>query len=921
MSQLGLARPASQMSVMQTRMSLPEIQHPLSRMSNPGNMNVTGVSKSQDRPFSQMSQGRPLANEEQLFVRKSFSAMGRRESRLRFRKDNFAQPPPAIDSIPEGVEVSQGDPTKTRMPIFGSRAEMADREDIVPPSRAGRMSAASTQARLEIDELESLLRGKVKNNYREIKKRFKDNDPELKGNVTREALSRILMVILNRQLSQSVISRLLERLHLKEKSVISFTEFHSAFRVDEDRNYPKWMDPVTRNDKVNMSASQVHTQLKEKAKQRFMDLADMIPQINPGGSGRILKPEFRQMLSKMMFYLEDEEFDKLWNKYDRDCEGVIKGEKFLKALGIQWRGMSAESEKCPLSPVVEQGNPSPESERSSSRTPKRREVERRQQLDIERWLKDKFREGFFNMKESFEVKDIDKSGVVSYDDFLEVLETHGLKLDKTLLGAFLSRCSVKVQGRGIPYREFLHRFQDRSEDGMVHNILSQTKHRFNKPGSPSNNSTLSAIESQLMNMFQRDFLALLATFKNIDKLGQDRISLEEFRAAVESRFNLELTDGQFDSFIDRLPLDEDGDVIYGEFMKQFDTKGKAQSLFTGKKKVDIPLQEEYLEEAPSHRHPKEIFKVIKDLLSRKFQEVEKEFYDLDDTNTRRITQEMMYQLLKRFNIKPHVSRGEIRDLWKTFITNSDRTLDYHQFVRHFGFSIRSAAYPNAKYCPPRHGDSDCMVRSRKLNSTRDLLEDNVRSKIELLFDDLRREFQSMDVFNTGFITVEEFKDILLELNIHLSEVELDNITRKFNTRNDGRVSYVEFLKPYEWKQQTWRHGNDMATVLQQPLAEDDGAISLHGITNKLREKMSGDWKTLRRAFRKLDLNGNGYLSLPEFKSVLKLANVILDEDEIYHVMSEFDKGMSGKISYDQFIQETLRPNTRLSTAGTKSVML
>jgi len=45
-----------------------------------------------------------------------------------------------------------------------------------------------------------------------------------------------------------------------------------------------------------------------------LDIADLIPQMNPGGSGRIMKPEFKQMLNKLMFYMEDSEFEKLWKK-------------------------------------------------------------------------------------------------------------------------------------------------------------------------------------------------------------------------------------------------------------------------------------------------------------------------------------------------------------------------------------------------------------------------------------------------------------------------------------------------------------------------------------------------------------------------------------------------------------------------------
>ena len=76
-----------------------------------------------------------------------------------------------------------------------------------------------------------------------------------------------------------------------------------------------------------------------------------------------------------------------------------------------------------------------------------------------------------------------------------------------------------------------------------------------------------------------------------------------------------------------------------------------------------------------------------------------------------------------------MTRGEIRDLWKTFITNQDKTLDFLQFMRHFGFSMKSATFPNAKLRPPIRGDSDYFMRSRKLNCAADMLQDNLRSKV------------------------------------------------------------------------------------------------------------------------------------------------------------------------------------------------
>lgn len=53
-------------------------------------------------------------------------------------------------------------------------------------SRAcSRLSQASTQSRLEIDELESLIREKCRSQFRAVQKMFTDNDPQRKGNVNR----------------------------------------------------------------------------------------------------------------------------------------------------------------------------------------------------------------------------------------------------------------------------------------------------------------------------------------------------------------------------------------------------------------------------------------------------------------------------------------------------------------------------------------------------------------------------------------------------------------------------------------------------------------------------------------------------------------------------------------------------------------
>ena len=54
-----------------------------------------------------------------------------------------------------------------------------------------------------------------------------------------------------------------------------------------------------------------------------------------------------------------------------------------------------------------------------------------------------------------------------------------------------------------------------------------------------------------------------------------------------------------------------------------------------------------IEDAVGRRSPQELFRIIKDLLSRRFNDVERVFFDLDEINSMRLSQEQMFQLLRR----------------------------------------------------------------------------------------------------------------------------------------------------------------------------------------------------------------------------------------------------------------------------------
>ncbi len=114
-------------------------------------------------------------------------------------------------------------------------------------------------------------------------------------------------------------------------------------------------------------------------------------------------------------------------------------------------------------------------------------------------------------------------------------------------------------------------------------------------------------------------------------------------------------------------------------------------------------------------------------------------------------------------------------------------LDFYQFLREFGYSKHSAHYPNAKQNPPKKGDADFLLTSRKLYGDSVLVHGAALNAIRSNWDQLRREFTQLDPFRTGFIQSDEFDDILMELCPAVNQEDLDMLKSRFQTKNDQRL--------------------------------------------------------------------------------------------------------------------------------------
>ncbi len=70
-------------------------------------------------------------------------------------------------------------------------------------------------------------------------------------------------------------------------------------------------------------------------------------------------------------------------------------------------------------------------------------------------------------------------------------------------------------------------------------------------------------------------------------------------------------------------------------------------------------------------------------------------------------------------------------------------------------------------------------------------------------------------------------------------------------------------------------------------------------------QLTKDHNGIRRAFRQADIQNSGYLSIADFRHVLHSCQIDVNDDDLYHILSEFDTRLDGNIAYEHFLNKMI----------------
>ena len=163
---------------------------------------------------------------------------------------------------------------------------------------------------------------------------------------------------------------------------------------------------------------------------------------------------------------------------------------------------------------------------------------------------------------------------------------------------------------------------------------------------------------------------------------------------------------------------------------------------------------------------------------------------------------------------------------------------------------------------------DCdMLNEEEMNN----LEECVKMLTEAERQELTKLFSTFDKDSSGFITKDEFKGVMKELNVFRSEKALlrsvENMFLLFDKSKDNKIDEKEFLQM-------------MAYNMKLPLTEEE----------------------LIESFKTFDTNRDGTVDLPELKKALSsIGDIFLTTEECDDLMGKIDVNNDGNIEIKEFV--------------------
>lgn len=690
-----------------------------------------------------------------------------------------------------------------------------------------------------------------------------------------------------------------------------------------------------------LSAPYSDTLFREKIR-NIDDARQVFPAACFQANGRIVPPQLREAHAQLGIFLTDSEFTSLWQRYDKEGLGAIRTSLFLKRAAIDSRPKtfshrsktSVELKVRPKSEVKaatftqdSQTETKKESEPSAQDKPGETTQEKAEltkeidnmdkneaaepatskdsgepdkgeeiKINISRkkkvqpkleniidCLHFRFEESYNAMFSAFDLFDYLSDGYISRVDFRRVLQEFGLNISVTDLDNFLARNGVRTIRGQVNYKEFLNKFQSKSENSVTNRVVTSQQFQDKKFPAwplPQHSLTSEELDVRLVDLLHGDFLKLIGYFKSCDKYGLGVITPHEFRSGIEKRLGYPMSERQWEQVKCDVGQDSDGLIPYNKFLQMFDVppgswnrkqeggldvcqvvpasmvQSSAVDRLREKAKTFMHSQPEAVGVQPPDniRTITDVMKILEELFRNRFHTFDKHFQDMDRRKTGRMSKWQFGALLRLCGVS--LTNSELDRVWVRLNVSNDGMYSYKSLIKAF------AQKQTGQDVRREQTDSD----------TRELIETAKRVQRE------RREksVSSQQQKTTTTVTTNTGEVATTTQTTTVASV----------TENNTKTTTV----------------NTVVAEQAPGTAISNKSQRTRDLLNKIKSQVVGNWEGLKTVFKFIDKNGNATISISDMKEVLNTMKFPMSEEDKRDLCQRFDLQRNGRFHYLEFMK-------------------
>ncbi|XP_049986517.1 EF-hand calcium-binding domain-containing protein 6 isoform X1 [Alexandromys fortis] len=766
------------------------------------------------------------------------------------------------------------------------------------------------------EECQRLFPKKLKESFRDPYSAFFKVDTDRDGIINMHDLHRLLQH-LQLNMKDCEYERFLSLLGLRLSVTLNFREFQNLcekrpWRADEaPQRLIRYKQKVADSE---LACEQAHQYLVIKAKTRWADLSKNFIETDNEGNGILRRRDIKNALYGFDIPLTPREFEKLWQKYDTEGRGYITYQEFLERLGIRYLPKVHRPYKEDYFNFL-----------GHFTKPKQiqEEIQELQQMTE----REKLMEHYEEISKALNMLEKSKTGSAALSKVQNALQECGCSLKEEELISLLKSLGISVHNNCINPLDFLR--------ALEISKTSKAQPKEKEECSPRTNFSKLNPEEVVKSMqavVESSQPALLKAFSALDKEDTGFVKAVDFGDVLKS-FCQKLTDNQYHYFLRKLRLHLTPTIHWKYFLENFGSflEETADEWAEKMPKVSPPT-------SPKEVAKKDILARVHKAVASHYHAIAQEFENFDTMKSNTVSRDEFRSVCTR-----HVqilTDEQFDRLWSEMPVNAKGRLKYQDFLSRFSterapsppmaagdsgdstVAQRGSSAPEVSQgtrstlCSPQ--GSRTGLKSRSYPSTPagtpplqncEPIESKLRKQIQGCWRELLKECKEKDSDKQGSVTAAEFLALVEKFKLDISKEESQQLLVKYDLQNNGKFAYCDFIQSCVLLLKAKETSLMRRMRIQNADKMKEAGVetqSFYSALLRIQPKIVHCWRPMRRTFKTYDKNGTGLLSVADFRKVLRQYSINLSEEEFFHVLEYYDKSLSSKISYNDFLRAFLQ---------------